>query len=631
MRHLKKILLLFSFLIIVCHNILLAQLSFTATISPAFIGKNETAELRLMVNNANLVEQIIAPLLNNFIIISGPNQESGMESNNGVTRNYIGYTYVLKPRTTGKFTINSAIAKADGKTIKSNRLTLEVNKHASGNSASSNYPGLGNLSTFKEQVTQSSFNDYIIKKGENIAEKVNKNIFIKLDVSKRSCYIGEPVVVAYKLYTRLKSESNIIKNPSFNGFSVIDLISATNNFTTIEKLNGREYNVYTLRKSQLYPLQPGAAELEPTEVENNLHFIKEDYILAHRNGLEDLFQDFAQTSIPPEGVYDEKVTLQSKTAFVNVLPLPEKDKPLTFKGAVGSFTIETAIEKNSFTTTEVGKLSITISGDGNMPMIIAPDINWPNGIEPAEPQAKETLNKQTVPVSGSKVFEYSFTTIKPGSYIIPSIAFSFFNVKEGKYKTITTKPITIAITTGNFKKPIYISVLAAKTDKEQFFSMLFTNRWLIIFPIAIVMVIGLFLWIQHEKKKIIRTSFIKNEETKKREALVKTFDQILQKPFVFTEEKLVDKDTHGFYTALNGELRSFLSQKLNIPLVTINKKRIAEEADKRGIAVNTSLQIQQLLVDIEWQLYAPFSDEDKMQDMYNDAASIAHALNTTTL
>ena len=138
-----------------------------------------------------------------------------------------------------------------------------------------------------------------------------------------------------------------------------------------------------------------------------------------------------------------------------------------------------------------------------------------------------------------------------------SIAFCFFNVKEGKYKTINTKPITITITPGNIKKSIDINVLATKTDKEQFFNMLFTNRWLIIFPIAIVMIIGLFLWIQHEKKKNNRNSFIKKEALKKHDALVKTFDQLSQKPFVFTEEKLADKDTHGFYMALNGELRNF--------------------------------------------------------------------------
>ena len=103
-----------------CQCVSFAQVSFTAKISPGSIGKNETAELRLMIDNARQVDQITPPSLKDFIIVSGPNQESGMESNNGVTRQYIGITYLLKPKSTGKFTIAAAIAKADGKTLRSN-------------------------------------------------------------------------------------------------------------------------------------------------------------------------------------------------------------------------------------------------------------------------------------------------------------------------------------------------------------------------------------------------------------------------------------------------------------------------------------------------------------------------------
>ena len=101
------------------------------------------------------------------------------------------------------------------------------------------------LSPFYDPVVQSAYDDYILRTDENVAEKIAKNIFIKLEVDKSSCYVSEPVVVTYKLYTRLKSESSIIKNPSFNGFSVIDLVPPGSSHYTIERLNGREYNVYT--------------------------------------------------------------------------------------------------------------------------------------------------------------------------------------------------------------------------------------------------------------------------------------------------------------------------------------------------------------------------------------------------
>ena len=202
---------------------LLAQARFTATISPATIGKNETAELRLMIENARQVEQIIPPSLKDFIIISGPNQESGMETTNGVTKQYIGITYQLQPKAKGNFAIAAATATADGKTLKSNQVTIQVTNASTTTNQNNNSSPFAGLSFFDEQVQQTNNRDFILKKGENIPAKIDKNIFIRVEANKTSCYIGEPIVVTYKLFTRLKSESNIVKNPSFNGFSVLTL------------------------------------------------------------------------------------------------------------------------------------------------------------------------------------------------------------------------------------------------------------------------------------------------------------------------------------------------------------------------------------------------------------------------
>ncbi|MEP7109482.1 MAG: BatD family protein [Ferruginibacter sp.] len=624
----KKLFCFFSLLIMVCHYTLPAQTSFTAKISPGSIGKNETAELRIMIDFTQQVDGYIPPSLKDFIIVSGPNQENGMESYNGVTRQYIGITYELKPRSTGSFTIASATVKADGKILKSPPVTLVVTKNSSGNSQNNAGSGFGSLFPFTEPVIQSSYNDFIIKKGEKIAEKINKNIFIRVEVSQHSCYVGEPVVVTYKLYTRLKSESNITKNPSFNGFSVIDLLPPGNNYYSIEKLNGREYNVYVLRKSQLYPLQAGPVELESAEVENNIHFIKEEYIIRQRNGIDDMFRDFAQTAIPAEGIQDEKVTLQSKPELIIVKPLPEKEKSPLFKGAVGNFTIEASLEKSSFTTDDAGKLHIAISGNGNMSLIVPPDIAWPQGIEPYEPGTKEQLDKRTVPVSGTKVFEYPFTVAKPGDYYIPAIDFSFFDAKGGRYKTASTKPLPVKVSKGSGRNPLIVNGNNIKTGKDHFFDTIFTNRWLIVIPLAILILTGLLIWLHKEKSKPVAAPKRAADTTP--ETLTELME-IPVNPLVLTEEKLVSQDTRGFYEALNKELRKYLADKLQITLATINKKRIAEEADKKGVTVYTSLQIQQLLDDIEWQLYTPFAAEDKMQDMYNSADAIVHTLNSTIL
>ncbi len=620
---LKKLLLLGILLPIMSHQALLAQTSFTATISPSTIGKDETTELRLMIENASQVEQFIPPSLKDFIIVSGPNQESGIQHNNGVTKQYIGVSYLLRPKRKGNFTIATATVKADGKILKTNTVTVEVTNSAAANNQNANSSPFNAFSFFDEPVQQQADNrDFILKKGENIAAKIDKNIFIKVDVDKTSCYIGEPIVVTYKLFTRLKSESNITKNPSFNGFSVIDLGQPGSSFYSIEKLNGRAYNVYTLRKSQLYPLQAGAMDIETVEVENNIHFIKETFLRSHQVNADDI-SNWERTGIASEAMQDEKVTLQSKPIVIMVKPLPDTNKPASFRGAVGNFTLQTAVEKNNLFSNDAGKLQLVIEGQGNINLVNAPEIAWPQGIESYEAKITESLNKQAVPLRGSKSFEYPFTVAKEGTYTLPAVEYSYFDPSLKKYKTITSKQIVVTVAKGTGKTAITKNDMVVKNSNGHFTETVFTNRLWFIFPVALLIFAGLFFWIKSENnKEKTKAIALKQKEIK---SVMVELAKAPVNPLIDTEAMLVQHNSKGFYEALNKELRKFLVGQLNVPVETINKKRIAEELDKKGVAVGTGLQIQQLLYDVEWQLYTPFTDENKMEEMYQAANTIVHA------
>ena len=223
-------------------------------------------QIQFKVENASNVDNITPPSFNNFIVVEGPNQQRSVTSINGKVSQSVAIGYFLQPTSTGKFTIGSATAQADGNDYKTNPITgasccrLCCSVRIISNPNLSPFPNL-NFDFPPAPVTH-QFDDYILKPGENVAEKTAKNLFLKLDVNKKSCYVGEPVVATYKLYTRLPSETTITDAPSFNGFSVNDL--DVNNNATQEKYNGRMYNVYTIRKVELYPLQPGNITLDPS-------------------------------------------------------------------------------------------------------------------------------------------------------------------------------------------------------------------------------------------------------------------------------------------------------------------------------------------------------------------------------
>lgn len=621
---LRKIILLF---LIVCSHFAMAQVKFSAAVSSQKINKNEFVTLKLLVENANEVQSITPPVINGFQLVSGPNQESGMTSVNGDVKRYIALSYVLQPKGPGNFSIPAATVTADGKTYKSNTVTIQVlNALGSNNQAGVNSSPFGGFNPFEEAAAPTPFNDYILRKGENAADKVNRNMFVKLELDKTSCYLGEPVIATYKLYTRLKSESNLVKNPSFNGFSVIDLQQPDNLTYSREKVNGREYNVYIVRRSQLYPLQSGNLELDPVEIENNVHFIKEAYANRQNDLMNDIFQEFEGAGIPAEGMEEQKITLKSKPASITVKALPDSNVPASFKGAVGNFGIEAVLEKNNFTTDDAGKLNVTISGAGNLQLVNAPDINWPQGFEAFDPKTDEDLVKTAVPVSGRKMISYTFTVESPGIYTIPSIRFSYFDPKERRYKTDSTHPISFTVTKGTGIKTDTAAI--AKKEGAGLLNKFFSNRRWVISLVAVLIIFGLMLWLKQDKKREEKITAATAAQEEKSEEVIPEIQEV--KPINYLEKAgdLLYGSSAVFYAELNSGLKLYLSHKLHLPIETINKKNIAEQLDHHNISTDTVIQLQQILNDIELQLYAPFTADDKRQEIYNDAASIIQMLET---
>ena len=621
---LQKIFLSVFLLAGYCTN---AQVKFTASISPTEIGKDEYAQLKLMVENAKEVQQIVPPNLKNFIILSGPNQESGMTMVNGVVKKYIALNFVLKPKTTGIFTIGAAMAKADAGDYKSNSVTLKVTARSTGNNSgvnAFNSPFSG-IDPFAEPAPRSNYSDYILRKGENPVDKINRNMLLKVDVDKRSCFVGEPVVASYKLYTRLKSESNMIKSPSFNGFSVLDLQVPNDMSYRTEKFEGREYNVYIIRQVQLYPLLPGNLELGIAEIENNVQFIKAEY--ANQNP--GIFRQFEEAAIPPEGIETQKITLQSKPLSILVKPLPDENKPAGFKGVVGKFSIEAMVEKNNFSTDDAGKMAIIISGEGNLQMINAPEIAWPAGFEAFDSKATDDLYKGTVPVSGRKIFEFPFTVSKRGTYILPAVAFSFFDIRDAKYKTVATKPLEVTVTKGTGKPKKTVTETGAK-PKANFLVKFFSNRLRVVSVFAVLVIIGLIIWLKRDtnrEKQHIEETPVQEAETGNENPV----EEILlaqENPLAQAETYLHGDASNLFYTQLNLGLKNYLSKKLSISAEVLNRKNITEQLDAKGISIETSVQLQLLMNEIEWQLYTPFADDAKMKEMYERAHDLIQLMNT---
>ncbi len=479
---------------------------------------------------------------------------------------------------------------------------------------------------------EAAYSGYILKTGENADEKIRNNIFIRVVADKSTCYVGEPVLVTYKLYTRLKSESSLVKNPSLNGFSVVDMQPLPAGEFSVEKIDGQSYNVILLRKAQLYPLQPGVLQLDIAEVENTIRFIKESYFQnqkAYRFNREQylkyLTENFDDANIPAAAISHHKSTVSSAPLSITVKDFPAAGKPVAFRGAAGNFSLKTSVEKNQLSTDDAGKLLITISGAGNMMLLTAPEIKWPEGLEVFEPRVSEEISKDNIPVSGAKYFEFAFTFSRPGSFTIPPVSFSYFDTRAGRYKTDSSRPITIEVVKGIGNTGNIAAIREGAPEK--FFNKIFSNRWWVAGPVIGMILCGLLLWLRNENKKDKRAAIALQQEKQEAAESNPAIIQVPDNPLAPAAEQLQKGACSEFYTTLNNCLKNHLAALLSIHPAEINKKTLAEALDKKGTANSTSVAIVSLLDDIEWQLYTPFADAAKMNELYQRAVEVTAALN----
>ena len=602
-----------------------AQVKFSASISPTVVSKSEYVTLRIVVENGRDISKITPPTLDGFMVVSGPSQETGMSSINGAVTQYIAFSYILQPLKPGKFRLGVATAYISNKLYKSEPLVVEVNRSVIASRQQQGFTQslLPLDADDRANAADLDFRDFVLHKGENVAEKVSKNMFLQLETSKKNCYVGEALVANYKFYSRLKSESKLTKNPSFNGFSVIDL-SAPDDMQSPQtaRVHGKDYNVYSIRKAQLYPLQAGEITLDAATMDNEIQFLKEG---ENSMAAEDLLSGFG---MDPNAFVTQAASISSKPVTIHVKELPVEGKPVSFKGAVGQFKINSALQKDNFTTDETGNLIITLSGSGNLQLITAPELNWPQGITGFEPQLTETIDNAKVPISGEKVFIYPFSFQNEGNFLTPSATLSFFDPTTGLYQTVTTNSLKVMVTRSAL--PTALKPTAAVTETSfNTLNGLNKNRWWAIAALAVLIMTGLYLSINNSKKRTLLNEQ-KINEPKQDIAFVAAADATISNqinPLGASEICLLKENCFQFFEELNRELRQFLSTRFLVPVGSLNSSSVATILDGKGVDNETILQTEKLLKALELQLYSPLKQIEVNREFYNRAFAIVQTIN----
>jgi len=608
----------------------LAQMKFTTITSSKEIGRGEYVQVEFVVENAKQIEHLTPPAFPDFHIVEGPMQSSGMSIVNGNMSQYKGVSFILQPVKTGKFIIQGATAEVDGKQMQSNAVTVEVTTNSSGNSNGIN-PMLQPSLPSREPVADDK--EYILRPGENIVEKTKKNLFVKVQVDKNSCYVGEPIVATYKLYSRLRSESRVTKHPSLNGFSVYDMVDPNTDEASVETVNGKPFTVHVIRKAQLIPLQAGPIELSQVEVENTVHFLKStDKHQRSNNLLQSLLDQLSEGETGDD--VQQHIVLTSKPLVITVKPLPENNKPADYNGAVGNFTMDASVDNKNISAQDAATLKVTVHGSGNLPVVDAPQVQWPANVNVYNTSAKEDIDKTVVPMKGSKTFEYVFTPKVAGNYTIPAIMFSYFDPSSSTYKTLQSQPLQFNAGIAKKQSPsLFKNILSSKTNNWTIKNLkdFFDEHLEWIFAALILSIVVFFLWRHNtrslkkednQKQEVLATEEIKKEIATPVIPVVETVDPLLR-----AKRMLEQGDYKNFYTELNRSLWDALVAKFNLPASELNKFNISAQLRSKGWDEENIFKLQDVFNKCEMNLYTPDYNNMDSENILHDAEQVIKYIN----
>lgn len=393
---------------------------------------------------------------------------------------------------------------------------------------------------------------------KSVEKQLREQVYVKVDLSKRSSVVGDPIMATYSLYTRLQSESKVVKRPGFKGFGVYDMVPPESGISTSTTVNGEAFSVYVLRKVQLYPMQSGKLVLEPMEVENDVLFNGRSYSFTSKT---------------------EEITIQ-------VIELPKTDRK-TFNGAVGSFSISASVlNKGTLHAHDLLELAVTIKGKGNFPILAAPEIRWPAGIDAYLPNITERISKEIMPITGSKRFVFPFMVKQKGRIRIPAISFSYYDPSGNRFVDLQTAEIELSIAPAVQPKSV---PLVASTS-------IHTNKLFIALGASVLLFIIALVVVRKKKKQPIEALPVPVEMYKWEDDILPVMQQAMEQ-----------KQVQLFYQKLNEGLDKWLYYRFGI----VHIEEMVNFENNTSSAHFKTLKDRAALV-----LYTPYDGREHMDADY---------------
>lgn len=585
--------------------------------APAQVIMGKPFQLVYQVNQR--AKDLRVPEFVDFDYMAGPftSQSSSTSFVNGKRTSTftLTYTYTLMANKEGNFTIQPATIKVDGTEYTSNGVRITVLPPDQAPSGSAINGSTNSVGAAGQQ-----------------ASSVNaENLFLRTLVSKTKVHEQEVVLLTYKLYfanVDVAQFTNNTRLPEFKGFLKQDLEMGEIQ-TELEHYNGRNYQTAVLYRTLLFPQRSGDIVIDPAQFEAVLR-------VRNRAQVRSIFDDFFDSYTTATKV----LTAPGVTIHVSSLPT---GKPVGFSGGVGRFSISSTISDVQLQANEAVTLTLVIQGAGNMKLLKTPVVDWPEGFEVYDPKVTNNFKNTIAGVSGTKVVEYLAIPRAGGTYVIPPVLFSYYDVEEDAYRTLTTEEytLTIARAMGEESNVAVVNNYVQKEDIQQLgndIRYIQTNdlvlphtsprRWIafgsLIFWLCYLMpaILAAVLFV------IFRKQIKENADITR--VRYKKANKVAQRRLKMAEQLLKQNNKEAFYEEIERAFWTYLSDRLSVPTAQLNKENIAQILAGKGVAQELIDEMLKVLATAEFARYAPVSDH-AMQDLFNDTTKMINQLENNKL
>lgn len=578
-------------------------------IAPSVVAMGEQFRLSYTINQEGSNLQV--PTLEGFDLLMGPSssQSSSFTMVNGKTTQSVSftYTYILEGVKEGTYQIAPATIVVDGKQYKSNGLKIEVVK-GSGNSGSSGNSGESNRAV--QPDASAAINE--------------SNLFVKVDVSRRSLYLGESLVATIKVYSKVDlTNFGRSKFPAFTGFLSEEVPTPQRIELTRETYDGQIYNVGVIRKVLLFPQHTGEITIDPFELEC---IVRQRIAGGGRSFFDDFFGNYR----------DVRAMRRSKPVTINVKELPQDGKPVGFSGTVGNITMSTSLSADTVNANDAITYKITFQGSGNLKLLRAPSVTFPLDFDSYDPKEARDIKTSENGMSGTVSFEYVIIPRYSGEYKIPAVRYSYFDPISGTYRTILGKDYSIFVRKGaekgsgengggntvqSFKKEDIRQVgedirylktgdLKLKAIGVRFFGT--PAYWLALLIPFVLFVVGVIL----NRRRIKANADI--ARVKNRAAT-----KMARKRLKVAASAMKSHNAEQFYEEALKALWGYMSYKLNIDRAELNRDNISDILQKKNTSDDLIKEFIGILDTCEYARYAPGSGSDQeMGKVYTNSIDV---------